>query len=105
MRNDTSDVVDGEPGLIDRFSRSCQHRSDSLFINFLARHVYRLQTQVRVLRGDRRLRSPTWHEQDVGVLTIASHVRANDAVGATAMTQHRRPRAVAEKHARISIGP
>src|SRR5437763_15735625 len=65
----------------------------------------RLQMQMRVLGRDRRLRSPTRHKQDVGILTVASHVGANDTVAATAMAQHRRASAIAEKHARITIGP
>src|SRR5207245_10298154 len=58
MRDDTGDVSDGEASLIDRFPGRRQHRGHGLFIDFLTRHVDRLQIQMRVFPRDRRLRSP-----------------------------------------------
>ena len=58
-----------------------------------------------VLGRDRRFRSSTRHEQNIGEVTVASHVGANDAVGATAMTKHDCPGAIAEQHTSISIAP
>src|SRR5436190_14025900 len=60
MWNYASDVIDGEASLVDGFSGCRQHCDDSLFINFLSRHVNRLQMQMRVFRGDWRFRSTAW---------------------------------------------
>src|SRR5438034_9023067 len=53
MRNYAGDVFNGKPCLIERFFRCVQHRDDSLFVHFLAGHVYRSQMHVHIVSCDR----------------------------------------------------
>ena len=64
-----------------------------------------LQIHVRVFARDRATRAAARHEQNVGELSVAPDVRADDAVLAAAMSQNGRAGAVAEKHAGVAIGP
>ena len=106
MRNDAGNIIDRQPSLIERFLRSAQHGDDGLLVNFLARHVNGLQMLIRVFARDRGFATAAGHEQNIGVLTIAADVGADDAVrSAAAMPQNRRARAIAKKHARVAIGP
>src|SRR5205809_4457462 len=105
MRNDAGDVFNGKPSLLERFFRGVQHRYNSLFVHFLAGHVDGGQVHVRVFTRDWATRSAARHEQDIGVLSIASDVGADYAMTTAPMAQNSRASAVAKQHARIAIGP
>src|SRR5215472_9769420 len=105
MRNNAGDVFDGESRLVERLFGRVQHRDDSLFVHFLASHMDGSQVHVRIFTRDRTTRSAARHEQDVGILAIASDVGGNYSMRTSTMAQNGRARAVTEQHARIAIGP
>src|SRR5215510_5062502 len=105
MRNDAGDVVNRKPSLVECFFGGVQHRDDGLFIHFLAGHMDRSQIHVHVFTCDWAARSAARHEQDVGVLSVASDVGADYAMRTTTMAQNSRARAVTKQHTRIAIGP
>src|SRR5215468_5323563 len=105
MRNHAGDVVDGKPRQVERLFGRVQHRDDSLFVHFLAGHVDGDQVHVYVFTRDWATRSAARHEQDVGVLSVASDVGADYAMRTAPVAQNSRAAAVAEQYARIAIGP
>ena len=105
MRDDARDVVRGQTRIGQNLSRGVDHRGDGLLVNFFAGHVNRRQIHIDIVARDRAARSAAGHEQDLSELSIAADVRANDAMRAAAVTQHRRASAIAEQHASVSIGP
>src|SRR4051794_39219077 len=98
MRNDTSDVVDGKPCLIECFFSRLQHRDHSLFVHFLADHVNGDQIHVHVFTRDRATRSAARHEQDISVLSVAADMGGDYAMRTAPMTQDSRASAVTEQH-------
>src|SRR5215468_5280968 len=105
MRNDAGDVFDGKPSLIECFFGGVQHRDDSLFVHLLAGHMDGGEVHVRIFTRDRATRSAARHEQDVGILAVASDVGGNYAMRTSPMAQNSRASAIAEQHARVAIGP
>src|ERR1700750_2996023 len=105
MRNDAGDVVDGKPRQFEGLFGRVQHRDDGLFLTFLAGPVDGYQVHVHVFACDRATRSAARHEQDVGILSVASDVGADYAMRTAPMAQKSRASAITEKHARIAIGP
>ena len=105
MRNDAGDVFDGKPRQVECFFGRVQHRDDSLFVHFLAGHVDGDQVHVHVFTRDRATRSAARHEQDIGVLSVASDVGADYAMRTAPVAQNSRASAVAKQHTRIAIGP
>src|SRR4029077_5612751 len=103
MRNDTGDVLNGKPGLSESLFRSLQHRRDSLFVHFLARHVDRRQMHIHVLSRDGAPRATARHEQNVCILTVAADVRADYAMSAASVAQYGRAGAISKKHASVAI--
>src|SRR3954453_13457961 len=66
----------------------------------------RLEVLVRILRSDRRAAAAARHPENVGKLSVASDVRADDAMlTLVAMLQDRSARAVAEEGAGVAVGP
>ena len=105
MRNHASDVVRGETGIGENLLRRSHHRRDRLLVNFFAEHVNGIQVHVDVVARDRTPRAAAGHEQNVGELSVAADVRADNAVCAAAMLQHRRASSIAEKDTSVAIGP
>src|ERR1051326_7670291 len=105
MRNDTGEVFDGKPGLLKGFFRGGQHRDDSLFVHFLTGHMDGGQVHVCVFTRDRATRSTARHEQDVGILSVASDMGAYYTMRTATVAQNSRASAVAKQHARVAIGP
>src|SRR5215467_11845764 len=99
MRNNAGDVVDGKPGQVERLFGRVQHRDDSLFVHFLAGHVDGDQVHVHVFSRDWATRSASRHEQDVGVLSVASDVSADYAMRTAPMAQNSSATPVAKQHA------
>ena len=59
------------PACSSAFFDGVEHRDDGLFVNFLARHVDRLQVIVDVFARDRVARTAAGHEKDVGKISVA----------------------------------
>ena len=60
---------------------------------------------VGVVGCDRTTRAAPGHEKDVGKISVAADMGADDSVGAAAMLQNRSAGAVSEQHTGIAIGP
>src|SRR5438034_621061 len=96
MWNDAGDVVRCQARVRQNFSGSVDHRDDGLFVSFLPGHVNRRQIHSDIVERDWAARAAARHKQNIGELTVTADMRADNAVRATPMLQHRRAGAVAE---------
>src|SRR5204862_5617752 len=105
MRNDTGNVFNGKPRLIESLFRCVEHRYDSLFVHFLSGHVYRRQVHVHIVPCDGAPRTAARHEQNVCVPRVTADVGTDDAMSAASVSQDGSAGAIAKKNATVAIGP
>ena len=65
----------------------------------------RCQVLIDVLSRDRAARPAAGHEQNIGILTVATDVSGDNAVRAAAVTQNSSASAISKEDASIPIGP
>ena len=62
MRNDVSDVVNGQASLFKRSFRCLDHGGNRLLVHFFAGHVDGIQIQIDIFTRDRATRTAAGHE-------------------------------------------
>jgi hypothetical protein len=97
VRNETLDVIDRQPGALDRLFRGRHHALHRMAINFAAGHFHGVELAVHVLRGERKARSAARDIEDFVQGAIAARIdRKNLPLAVLSRLQDGRPGAVAK---------